>query len=79
MCLFMSGQRMPVGVVVDISTIEEITAIIEDHGLARYIRESDDDELLDCASALNGYGGLKGSERVQPGARADQSAQFSKG
>ena len=49
-CACSSGERGPVGLVVD---AEETDSLFEEYGLTGYIRESDDDELLDCAGALN--------------------------
>ena len=57
----MSEDNKPVSVVIDISTFEKIESVIEDYGLAKYIRESDDEEPLSQSDALKYYRSLKES------------------
>jgi hypothetical protein len=57
----MSEDNKPVSVVLDISTFERIESVIEDYGLAKYIRESDEEEPLDRSHALKYYKDLKES------------------
>ncbi|GAA5261867.1 hypothetical protein [Methanocalculus sp. MC3] len=57
----MSEDNEPVSVIVDIGTFEKIEAVIEEHGLAQFIINSDDHEPLPRQEAIKYYQKLKGS------------------
>ncbi|WP_292736118.1 hypothetical protein [Methanocalculus sp.] len=58
----MSEDNEPVSVIVDIGTFEKIEEVIEDHGLAHFIINSDDDEPLPRNEAIRYYQRLNGIE-----------------
>nr|WP_246495984.1 hypothetical protein [Methanocalculus chunghsingensis] len=58
----MSDDQKPVGMMMDISIIEEIEAVTEDFGLAEYIRKSDDDDPLGHSKPLKSYRNGKESQ-----------------
>ncbi len=58
----MSEDNEPASVIVDIGTFEKIEEVIEDHGLAHFIINSDDDEPLPRNEAIRYYQRLNGIE-----------------
>ncbi|NVO67759.1 hypothetical protein [Methanofollis tationis] len=44
-------ENTPVGVIIDLSTFEQIESILEDYGFAQFIHEADDEEPLERAGA----------------------------
>jgi len=46
-------------VIVDLETFNRMESIIEDHGLAKFMEEAEDDEILSVREARKHYNSLK--------------------
>lgn len=50
-----SSDGKPIGVILDINTFQKIESIIENYGLAHFMNEGEDDELIDRENAIKLY------------------------
>jgi len=55
----MDAKNQTRAVIVDLATFNRMEAIIEDHGLAKFMEEAEDDEILSVHEAKKYYKSIK--------------------